>query len=192
MPMRAPYILGLLLLAAAGPPPEAERLVPGGRSGFVTDGAGGCWVWVGGIPFGVEGLTATWSGPCPHGPAEGEGRAETRWREAGEGRAMIYEGPLLRGKAEGPGKLTHYRAGEVTVVETGNYRDDRFTGGRFEVPRRGLVYDGGWGATGPEGQGTLSVDGRRFEGIWEAGCLRGPGGWLSFTRPAEECEGSAT
>ncbi|WP_431272757.1 hypothetical protein [Dankookia sp. P2] len=66
-----------LLLGAAAPPPEAERAVPGGRDGFVSDGAGGCWLWVGGLSAETRDLTATWTGPCPEGPAEGEGRAVT-------------------------------------------------------------------------------------------------------------------
>ena len=43
------FLLAILLGAAAPPPPEAERAVPGGRDGFVSDGAGGCWLWVGGL-----------------------------------------------------------------------------------------------------------------------------------------------
>ena len=64
-------LLALLLGAAAPPPPEAERAVPGGRDGFVSDGAGGCWLWVGGLTAAAEDVTGTWTGPCPNGPAEG-------------------------------------------------------------------------------------------------------------------------
>lgn len=184
--------LALLLAAAAGPPPEDQRLVPGGRAGFVTDGAGGCWIWVGGIPAGAEALTAGWSGPCPEGPAEGEGRSDTRWRAAGRDRQMLFEGTLRAGKAEGPGRLTHLDNGQPIATEEGQFRNDHFVGGRMTVPATGLVYEGGWRATGPQGQGRATIRGQVFEGEWENGCLRLPQGWMSFTRPAADCEGAPT
>src|SRR5215213_870964 len=97
----AMLMLAVLLGAAAPPPPDTERAVPGGHDGYVADGAGGCWLWVGGLTAAAEGVTATWTGRCPDGPAEGEGRAVTSWREAGREKRMIYEGALRRGKAEG-------------------------------------------------------------------------------------------
>ena len=185
-------LLALLLGAAFGPPPEAERAVPGGRAGFITDGAGGCWIWVGGLPANAEGITGSWTGPCPEGPAEGEGRAVTTWREGGKEKQMVYEGPLRRGKAEGRGRLSHYEAGRLVVQEEGEYHEDRFTGGRFTLPNANLVYEGGWFLSGPHGQGRLSVDGKVFEGKWELGCLRSGDAWIAFTRPPKSCEDSAT
>jgi hypothetical protein len=193
LPVRhALMLLALLLGAAFGPPPEAERAVPGGRAGFVTDGAGGCWIWVGGLSANAEGITGSWTGPCPEGPAEGEGRAVTTWREGGKEKQMVYEGPLRRGKAEGRGRLSHYEAGRLVVQEEGEYREDRFTGGRFSVPNANLVYEGGWFLSGPHGQGRLSVDGKVFEGKWELGCLRSDDAWIAFTRPPKSCDSPAT
>jgi hypothetical protein len=185
-------MLAILLGAAAPPPPEAERAIPGGRDGFVSDGAGGCWLWVGGLAANTEALAGTWTGPCPNGPAEGEGRAVTSWREAGREKQMIYEGVLRRGKAEGTGRLSHYENGELRVREEGEYRDDRFVGGRFTVPAADLVYEGGWFLNGPHGQGRLSVDGKVFEGKWELGCLRAGDAWIAFTRAPKTCQDSAT
>jgi hypothetical protein len=191
---RALLAVGALMLgvAAAGPPPEAERMVPGGRAGFVDDGQGGCWVWVGGLLRTAQATSARWSGACPDGPAEGEGRSNITWREGARERAMVFEGTLRRGKAEGPGALTHYENGQVTAREEGQYRNDRFVQGRFELPRAGLVYEGGWGLGGPAGPGRLQLRGQSFEGNWEGGCLRTKEGWISITRPAAQCEGSAT
>jgi hypothetical protein len=182
----------MLLIAAAGPPPEGELMVPGGRSGFVTDGKGGCWLWVGGLGRGARDVTASWTGDCPEGPAEGNGRAVVRWREDGQDRAMIYEGGVRRGKNEGRGRIQHIDEGRVRAAAEGMFRNDHFVEGRFEFLLQGLVYEGGWSPAGPEGQGRASQGGRSFEGVWESGCLRTEQGWLSFTRPIEECEGVRT
>lgn len=185
-------LLALLGAAAFGPPPEAERAVPGQRSGFIADGAGGCWLWVGGLPASAEALTGSWTGSCPEGAAEGEGTAVTTWREAGRERQMVYEGTLRRGKAEGPGRLSHYDAGRLVVQEEGQYHEDYFTGGRFSIPNAGLVYEGAWFRDGPHGQGKLSVDGKVFEGKWEFGCFDAGHAWIAFTRSPQSCEDKAT
>lgn len=181
-------VMALALGVAAGPPPEAQRVVPGSRSGFTDDGGTGCWIWIGGLPRGATEVRAKWSGECPEGPAEGEGRSVMSWREDGRERGMLFEGRLVRGKAEGRGVLTHLDNGEVTVRETGEYRNDHFVQGRIEFLRNGLVYEGGWSVSGPQGPGRLELRGQVFEGTWEGGCLKGKEGWISFTRPAEECD----
>jgi hypothetical protein len=184
--------LVLLLLPAASPPPEDQRMVRGGRAGFVWDGVEGCWVWAGGIPAGLGPVTATWVGLCPDGPAEGKGRSEIRWREGERERTMVHEGWLRRGKAEGPGRLTHLEDGQVIAVEEGEFRDDFFLRGRLELRRGGAVYEGEWRRNQPHGPGRLTVRGEVLDGVWENGCLRVKDGWVAFTRPAEECEGRPT
>lgn len=185
-------LLALALAGAAGPPPEGELMVPGRRAGFVIAGPNGCWVWIGGLRAGAEAITASWDGACPDGPAEGSGRAEVRWRDAGRDRGMIYEGPLRRGKSEGQGRLTMLDGGRVTAIQQGEFRDDRFAHGRVEVPSAGLVYEGGWWLSHPHGRGTATLGGRVFEGDWINGCLQMPQGWVAFTRPAQECGGRPT
>lgn len=185
-------VLALLAGAAGYPdPPEAERYAPGRRSGLVNDGAGGCWLQVGGMNEGISDMRATWTGGCVNSMADGEGRSNITWRDGGQPRAMVYEGILRRGRAEGRGRLTHYRGREVIAIEEGEYRDDHLVNGRYEVPGR-LVYQGGWGMQGPQGQGALTIEGRRFEGMWQAGCLRveKTNNWISFTRAPQECEGA--
>jgi hypothetical protein len=189
MRMRAVLLAAALVLGvAAGPPPEAERVVPGGRSGFTDDGGQGCWIWIGGLPRNATEIRARWSGACPEGPAEGEGRSEMLWREGATQRSMVYEGMLRRGKAEGQGTLTHVENGRTTVIERGEYRNDHFVQGRIEFLRNGLVYEGGWSISGPQGPGRLELRGQVFEGNWEGGCLRTKEGWVAFTRPAAECD----
>ncbi|MCO6417760.1 hypothetical protein JYK14_16555 [Siccirubricoccus sp. KC 17139] len=184
-------LVAALLAAFADPPPE-ERVVPGGRSGWATDGAGGCWLWVGGLPGGASDIRASWSGPCPSGPAEGTGRSLITWRVGGQDRSMAYEGPLVHGKAEGRGKLNHYEGGELTVVEEGEYRNDHLVEGRLEIQRQGLTYEGRMRAGHPHGQGRLTLRGQVFEGEWENGCLPFRGAWVAFTRPAASCQGQDT
>lgn len=189
-----------LLLALAAPamaqpapqPPAAELMVPGGRAGWVTDGKGGCWVWAGGIEAGATDLTASWTGACPNGPAEGTGRSTVRWRLDGQQREMVWNGPLHLGKAEGRGTLVVSADGEVQSREEGEYHDDRLVTGRLDLPRRGIVYEGGWRFSHPHGQGTLRAEGQVLTGQWENGCLRRKGRWHAFTRPVETCEGQNT
>ncbi|WP_149538943.1 MORN repeat-containing protein [Siccirubricoccus phaeus] len=190
--MRFWSLLGVVLLLAAADPPAEERVVPGGRSGWASDGAGGCWLWVGGLQGGSSDVRARWSGPCPEGPAEGTGRSEISWRVGGQDRSMVYEGPLRRGKAEGRGKLSHYEAGELTAVEEGEYRNDHLVEGRLVIRRLGLTYEGHMRAGHPHGQGKLTLNGRVFEGEWQNGCLSVRGAWVAFTRAAESCEGEDT
>ena len=184
--------MAVLLGAAVDPPPEAQRMVPGERDGYVTDGKGGCWIWMGGMPSRAEDVTTAWSGPCPAGPAEGEGTSIMRWHEAGHDREMVFEGSLLRGKAEGQGKLVHRRDGQVIQTEQGSYEDDRFIAGRVEIPSAGLVYEGEWRLNDPHGQGRLSVRGQVFQGIWDQGCLRVGNAWIAFTRPPASCDATPT
>ena len=188
----APAMLDAAMAQPVGEPPAAERLVPGGRSGWVADGKGGCWLWAGGIEAGATGVTGSWSAGCPNGPAEGAGRSVVQWHVRGRQREMIYEGPLLRGKAEGKGRLDVTENGELVSREVGTYRDDRLVQGRLELPRANLVYEGAWNLGQPHGQGELRVGGQVISGLWENGCLHRGDSWVSFTRPAEQCEGQAT
>lgn len=181
-----------LFCAAAGPPPEAERMVPGGRGGFVSDGADGCWLWASGIRAGATGLTASWTGTCPDGPAEGQGRAVVHWQEEGIERSMIYDGTLVRGKNEGQGRLAITSGKDTRVVQEGTFHNDHFVSGRVEIPAAGIVYEGGWSLAHPNGRGRLMIRGRVIEGDWSNGCLRMGRGWFAFTRPARECEGADT
>lgn len=194
--MRACTGLALALLLAAAPalaqrpplPPEAERIVPGQRDGFVVDEEKGCWLWMGGMPAGTEEMKVRWSGACPEGPAEGEGRTVLTWREGRQERELIYEGPLRRGKAVGRGRLAHMVDGEPVMLEAGEYEDDHLVNGRMELPGPGLVYEGAVLRGRPNGRGRLTVRGRSFEGNWEAGCLAvAPGVWIAFGRSAESC-----
>lgn len=195
--MRAALIAMLLL--GAGPalaqgrpePPAAERLVPGGRAGWVTT-AKGCWLWAGGLERSSTDIAAEWSGACPNGPAEGTGRSVVRWRVGERQREMVWQGPLRNGKAEGRGTLVVTEDGQVQSRETGEYHEDRLVNGRLELPRQGIVYQGGWRLGHPDGPGELRAEGQVFRGNWENGCLLDKGRWIAFTRQPDQCQGQAT
>jgi len=181
-----------LALMAAGDPPEAERMVPGGRAGWVVDKASGCWLWAGGIDPGASEITADWNGRCPEGPAEGSGRAVVSWRSRGETRQMDYEGDLVHGRNEGRGRLVITEGGEMVSEEVGSFHNDRFVEGRLSLPRQGLEFEGKLFAGQPQGPGRLTVQGRVIEGDWVNGCLRQGSVWIAFTRPVESCAGQDT
>ncbi len=177
-----------LLCGATAPPPENELMVPGVRAGYVIAGPQGCWIWVGGVRAGALDIMASWDGACPEGQAEGPGRGELRWREGTTNRRMVFEGVLRRGRSEGEGRLSIYADGQLMTVMQGRFRDDRFAGGRVEIPATGLVYEGEWRLGHPHGPGKATVGSRVHEGQWANGCLRIAQGWVAFTRPAQECE----
>jgi hypothetical protein len=158
----------------------------------VADGKGGCWLWAGGLEAGSVGINGRWSGRCPNGPAEGNGRSVVSWQVAGRQREMVWEGPLHNGKAEGEGTLVVSEDGEVVSREHGRYHEDRLVQGRLELPRQGLVYEGGWNLGHPNGEGELRVGGEVIRGKWENGCLKRKNAWISFTRQPEQCEGEST
>jgi hypothetical protein len=105
---------------------------------------------------------------------------------------MIYQGALRAGKAEGRGALDVTEDGELVSREVGTYHDDRLVQGRLELPRANLVFEGSWHLGQPHGPGELRVGGEVIQGNWENGCLQRKDSWVSFTRPAEQCEGQAT
>ncbi len=181
-----------LLLMAAGDPPEAERMVPGGRAGWVADPRSGCWLWAGGIEPGATDVVADWNGACPEGPAMGPGRAIVTWQSRGETRRMDYQGDIIRGKNEGRGKLTITEGGRVVSEEEGVFRDDRLVEGRLALPRLRIEFEGRLLGGHPQGPGRLTVQGRVFEGDWVNGCLQQGDTWVAFTRPVETCAGQDT
>ena len=65
-------------------PPSSDALAQSGRPGWVVDARNGCWVWAAEPPPGV---TVSWIGACPHGPASGTGTVE--WRRMAEGRVFL-------------------------------------------------------------------------------------------------------
>ncbi|MDO9707667.1 MORN repeat-containing protein [Paracraurococcus lichenis] len=187
---------GILALAAgcAAPPSEAPPPVPEaeaapGRPGWSMDSANGCRVW-NGNPH--HGETVRWSGACPRGLAEGQGRVEWAWTETGGPRRSVAEGDFVAGRLHGRGRV-------VTAdgsVREGSFVEGRMSGqGRAEFatvaapvpatpsPRTSVLargyavsYVGDWKDGRPHGDGVMVfTNGSRYDGTWRQGLPEGIG-----------------
>lgn len=149
---------------AAPPAPAA----PGG-AGWLVDAANGCWLWTHAAPPGV---TASWTGACPRGPAEGPGEARFAWTQDGAARATTVTGNFRRGRIEGEG--TAVAPGGERY--TGGFRDGRGNGrGRILFPN-GNTYEGGIVDDRAQGRGVYTfTNGDRYEGDLVANLATGRG-----------------
>jgi hypothetical protein len=106
--------------------------------------------------------TMTWSGACPKGLKEGGGIAQ--WFE--HGRTIDrFEGVFERGRRKGFGRY-YWPAGQ-----------------RFE---------GYYDADLPNGQGTVTIDGVAYGGIWRRGCLAHKNKLIAIGVPLNTCPRSHT
>lgn len=103
--------------------------------------------------------TATWSGACLSG--QKEGRGVVQWYEH-ERPIDRFEGAFRRGKREGVG--------------------------RYDWPA-GQSYRGGYAADLPDGQGTVTIDGASFSGVWRRGCLAYGDKRIAIGVPLSTCDG---
>ncbi len=92
--------------AAVGPATAED----GAGAGPVCTGGTGppCWQEVANLPgcriwnsYPKEEETVTWSGGCADGRAAGMGKETWRWKEDGQSKTDMYEGPYVDGKANG-------------------------------------------------------------------------------------------
>jgi hypothetical protein len=112
--------------------------------------------------FPQDGESITWSGPCHQGLADGVGKLT--WLINGEV-TDVYEGQLVKGWAEGQGKLTRKDG-----VYTGEWKHSLQNGkGRYQH-EDGTWYQGGWKDGKPHGHGQmLTPEGKIFSGTWYDG-----------------------
>lgn len=183
-------LLPALALAQRPPEPPAEERLTQRRPGWVVDPTSFCWIWHGAAAA-PDRVVARWSGPCPDGPATGEGTITTRVEDS----EAVFTGQVRAGRPNGPGiaaaglwrlsaTFRDGRAegpGEETVPDDGSYvgafRDGlRHGQGRFTW-LNGDWYEGGWLAGRRHGRGTMaSADGGvRLEGQWRHDRPDGPG-----------------
>jgi hypothetical protein len=147
-----------------------------GSSGvLVADPKSGCKVW---NPHPLDGETASWSGGCANGFAQGAGTLqwlrggkaietdEGEWNlglQSGRGtqewNAGRYQGELLNGEPNGQG---------VLILQSGRYEGE-FRSGK------------------PNGEGTVTNFQGIFKGHWKDGCLKEEKRKISFGVPATTC-----
>ncbi|WP_198374936.1 hypothetical protein [Neoroseomonas rubea] len=176
-------LLGLLMAPAAlarpPAPPEAERAVPG-RPGWSVAEDSGCWLW---NKNPKEGETLAFTGPCPAGPADGEGEGVWRWTENGRAEVERFGGTLRDGRLEGQG---WYEYGENERYD-GAFRRNDFHGHGVHVWPGGGRYEGLWEDDFPHGQGVYTDADGRVAGMWRSGCFF-EGGQLVMTIGREDAE----
>ncbi|MGO4714836.1 hypothetical protein [Bradyrhizobium sp. 2TAF24] len=166
----------LLALALGGLPAAPSRAQSDADGRFVADPVSGCKLW---NPHPRPDETASWSGACVNGFAEGAGslqwlhggRAYERddgvWKDGrqvgrgtqdwGTGR---YDGELANGEPEGHGVLS---------LQTARY-DGQFHNGK------------------PNGSGTATRLDGLFKGTWKDGCLVGDPRRIAFGVPSATCQ----
>jgi len=136
----------------------SSSLVLASEQEWIVDG-NGCKV---ANVFPQEGETIHWVGACEQGYANGQGTLT--WLINGE-ITDVYEGQLVKGWAEGEGKLTR-----KTGVYTGEWKNSLQNGkGRYQH-EDGTWYQGGWKDGKPHGHGQmLTPEGKIFSGTWYDG-----------------------
>lgn len=162
-------LLGLLLNSL---PAHGETRSTGD---FVADPRSGCKVW---DPHPLAGETASWSGECAGGLAQGNGtvlwsrdgqpfeKDEGRWdqgRQSGRGtqdwRSGRYEGELSAGEPTGHG---------IMMLQTSRYEGE-FRNGK------------------PNGEGTATNLQGVYKGRWKDGCLTQGKQTITFAVPSSSC-----
>lgn len=149
-----PLLLAALLLLAI-PAAAQTPLASPGHPGW-TRTTEGCFVW-NALP--QAGETASWSGGCISGRANGRG--VEIWRSPD--RTSRYEGEMRDGKANGRGVATYANGARYD----GEWRDDKLNGRGVLTHADGSRYDGEWRDNNKHGRGILTwSDGRVFDGEW--------------------------
>jgi len=112
--------------------------------------------------FPQEGESISWNGPCKDNFAHGQGKLI--WYMNGV-QKEVYEGSMVRGWAEGKGKLTRNDG-----VYAGEWKNSLQEGkGRYEH-EDGSWYEGAWSEGKPHGHGQMRTpDGKLFSGTWYHG-----------------------
>jgi hypothetical protein len=141
-----------------------------------------CQTW---DPYPQRNETATWSGDCRSGKAEGQGTLTWHYADpAGNPLTETYSGGISAGKLEGRG---------VAVMPSGNryegmYRDGHKNGhGVFTWSD--ARYDGAWKDDLPDGLGTYTeADGTEHTGQWKQGCLGENDDMFALLTDMETCK----
>ncbi|MBS7789159.1 hypothetical protein KTR66_04090 [Roseococcus sp. SDR] len=151
-------------------PPLRENLAEPFRPGWVVDPRNGCWLW-NSNPQPNE--TVTWSGACPRGPAQGQGRGEWRSQDGGAP-AMVsqFSGQMREGRLDGQATVTWPSGNRYE----GAWMDGRQNGHGVYLWANGARYDGEWRDGRRQGHGVmLYPNGDRYEGRWRDGRFHGEG-----------------
>ncbi|CCE02197.1 hypothetical protein [Bradyrhizobium sp. STM 3809] len=162
-------LIGILLWPSMA---AAQSNLPGA---FVADPGTGCKVW---NPHPLPDETASWSGNCVNGLADGTGTL--RWLRGGR----IFEkddGGWKAGRQEGRGTQDWY---------TGRYEGTLASGepeGYGILTLQAARYEGQFRKGKPYGEGTLVTLQGVAKGVWIDGCLTDNGRKFAFAVAPSAC-----
>ena len=116
--------------------------------------------------------TATWTGHCADGRAEGYGTLVWRYSAGKKSKRQIYTGAMRGGKEHGRGEFVWANGDRYT----GDWRHGKRNGRGVFVAANGGTYDGEFKDDLYHGQGvSVTAEGNRYEGAFKNGELHGPG-----------------
>ncbi|MBV9533222.1 MAG: hypothetical protein JO283_19685 [Bradyrhizobium sp.] len=170
---RSNLTMGLLLGALLSSPPAQAQTRNTGD--FISDPKSGCKVW---DPHPFAGETASWSGNCIEGFAQGPG--SVLWSRDGKPFEKD-EGSWDRGRQSGRGSQDW---------GSGRYQGE-FVGG--EPSGQGVMslqtarYEGEFRNGKPSGEGTATNLHGVYKGRWKDGCLRQGEKTIAFAVPSSSC-----
>jgi hypothetical protein len=125
--------------------------------------------------------TATWTGDCVEGKADGYGELIWRYLADGEWTQDNYTGTLRYGKEHGRGVYVLGSGSEWPGKYEGDWKDGEPHGRGVSAWVDGDRYEGDWEGSLPHGRGAiLFANGDKCEGDWREGKLLGTGkGWVN-------------
>jgi hypothetical protein len=163
----------LTLIAWLGVSPSCGQTRETGD--FVADPASGCKIW---DPHPLAGETASWSGACTNGLAQGPGKVQ--WSRNGK-TVETDEGNWDQGRQSGRG---------VQDWGSGRYDGEVMSGepnGHGVMTLQTARYEGEFHSGKPNGQGTVTNLQGVFKGKWKNGCLSDGKQMITFAVPSSSC-----
>ena len=141
-----------------------------------------CQVW---DPNPQRNETATWTGDCAAGKAEGQGMLTWRYTDpAGNPLVETYSGGLASGKFNG----------QATTISAdgdrydGMFRDGQKNGHGVSV-WSDARYEGEWKDGKPNGFGTYTdAEGKQYAGEWKQGCLADNDDIIALSNDMKTCK----
>lgn len=160
-------------------PAGQERGSTGPGPGWFDTNKSNCKVW-NSVPQITE--SATWSGGCSSGRANGQGRLVWKYVEDGVSSSQAYEGHLKDGRLHGQGVFT-YADGDRYE---GEFKDSKRHGPGVFTYADGDRYEGQWKDGDRHGRGVYTyADGDRVEGEFKDGEATGRAKFTRRRSPTE-------
>lgn len=136
-----------------------------------------------------DSLEINWTAPCQDGSWDLDPSVGCRlwgWRPLPEDVAT-WSGVCRSGRMEGRGVVQWYEHGRPIDLFDGVFRRGKRDGfGRYDWPA-GQRYQGMYVAGLPDGQGSVTIEGVSFAGIWRRGCLKHGDKRIAIGVPLHTC-----